>query len=67
MHGKGTVMGTLNTAWTSIEPSNCRCLSWYKKEIKEPCPTAAAGTAGRKSHSVKVNVQAWVEEGQQCV
>ncbi len=35
------------------------------KEIKEPCPTCHGSGHEKKAHSVKVNVPAGVEEGQQ--
>ncbi|WP_049059300.1 molecular chaperone DnaJ [Enterococcus faecium] len=65
-HGAGTINVERQTPLGRVmSRQTCDVCHGTGKEIKEPCPTCHGSGHEKKAHSVKVNVPAGVEEGQQ--
>ncbi len=65
-HGAGTIDVERQTPLGRVmSRQTCDVCHGTGKEIKEPCPTCHGSGHEKKAHSVKVNVPAGVEEGQQ--
>lgn len=65
-HGAGTINVERQTPLGRVmSRQTCDVCRGTGKEIKEPCPTCHGNGHEKKTHSVKVNVPAGVENGQQ--
>ncbi|NAB27129.1 molecular chaperone DnaJ [Enterococcus durans] len=65
-HGAGTINVERQTPLGRVmSRQTCDVCHGTGKEIKDPCPTCHGSGHEKKAHSVKVNVPAGVEEGQQ--